>query len=655
MLKYEVALTNVFWDINDINTRHFESITQQNEYFDNLTGGYFSPLFNFNMGDNIETAIIYRDTSGRDISDLVKCNYLVLHKKEDDEIIERRYYFAMVEQDSGTQVRVTLSLDDIQTNYFKYKNTIAPCMINRTHINRFRELDNDNVEFNLEPGSPLFDAESEDLPKRLTSRNKLEFNPTNNTEINNWLKNNVKGWVYIFLDLYHGYDVYNPTTPSENKVTTASGEYIMSSRQQDVGCICYPIYKSNGGQLFYRRVIWDRNEDDEEITYTEDVEISERGKEWFRIENANSSYFFTSKFSIMPPFKSVGTNYVIENNNLYFIQPNWSKSITNIYVDLNMPRGFLTNYLEKCGVLGNKINDFNLYLNNNIESDDYNISNPFSFTKSSIIGSVKNINLEPKLLSQNYTELQVKSSDGQTFIYDKQKIGQNTINFLYSEPIQPEVTKYYCRLKAPVGLYSEDTDNNYLGLLGSNDMNISIANDQYSNFIANNKNFNLQTEVGFKTGLLNTLFSFAKLDYQGAVAGSVSNLTNVFNRLVTIDNLKASPGMLKNAMGNVLFNLCADDIGIYIEEYDALEEDKIKLYDYLYTNGYAYGHIGDIDLYDHTRKYFNYLECDVGTISAPISNREKIRLRDKLKSIRFWHTDYIDYSLENYERWLENG
>lgn len=633
MLKYKFALCNVFWSENDINTRHFESITQQNEYFDNLTRGVFTPLSNFNMGDNIETTIVYRDDTGRDINELIRCNYFVLHKLNDNnEIIERRYYFASIQQDDGNQLIVNISLDDIQTNYFRYKNQIAPCIINRRHIDRFINVDSSNVKFDLEPTSHLFENEGNNLPKRLVKRTKLDFNYTNNEEINQWLKDNIKYWVYVFIDRYHEYKVQNPSGGGD--ITSAVGATtIQSNNKQDVGCICYPVYKTDKRIMVYK---------DSAYAY-----INESGYGWFADKNSINSYSFNKKISIIPPFEYFQYNASINNvGNLVSTDEYYSSNYEMSGFGI---KAFITDWGNKVGVF-TRVNE----QSTSFDSDIYTTDKTFYFSKSELKGD-KNIKFEPKLLSQDFSELQLKSSDGEIFIYDNQKINNNEIKILYTEPIQPEVTKYYARLKAPTGLYIDDTDNNYLGLVGSTDTALNMANTQYANFIANNKNFWMQSN--FKMFQNVTDFAMNTMT-QGLSPESIygfgkSMVNQIYDRKWMIDNLKASPGSLKNASGNVIFNMAITNLGIYIEEYEALIEDKIQMYDYFFMNGYSYGHIGNISDYDNTRKYFNYLECDVGVISAPLSEKEKSRLRERLRNIRFWHTDNIQYDLENYERWLD--
>ena len=49
MLKYKIALVNVFWSEDENNTRYFINRNEQNLYFDNLANGKISPFVNFNI------------------------------------------------------------------------------------------------------------------------------------------------------------------------------------------------------------------------------------------------------------------------------------------------------------------------------------------------------------------------------------------------------------------------------------------------------------------------------------------------------------------------------------------------------------------------------------------------------------------------------
>jgi hypothetical protein len=331
----------------------------------------------------------------------------------------------------------------------------------------------------------------------------------------------------------------------------------------------------------------------------------------------------------------------------------------------------------------------------NIEdSFTYTIDNTYTFTKSSLIGATRNINTNPKLLSQDFTELNIVDSSGNSFTYDKQKIGQKDISFLYTEPIIPEITRSYLRLKAPVGLYEDGTNENYMGLVSSIDNSLPIANTRYAEFLANNKNFYMQTAQDISKDIFGIITSAASsagagaalgaaagsiipgvgtaigagvgagLGTLGALAGASNSLAsnglnfyfNTKNKFMSIDNMRNAPGSVKNANGNPIFNMYINDISMFVEEYDALENDKKQLDDIMYLTGFAYDRLDNIRNYDNIRHYFNFVQANIESFNGlSISNQ----IRDDLKvrfanGVRFWNQDNIDYTMENYEKWLNN-
>ena len=74
----------------------------------------------------------------------------------------------------------------------------------------------------------------------------------------------------------------------------------------------------------------------------------------------------------------------------------------------------------------------------------------------------------------------------------------------------------------------------------------------------------------------------------------------------------------------------------------------------MFKFGFSLNIIDNINNY-FIRKYFNYIEANIEVIDAPISIDEKNRIRNLFdKGIRFWNSDNIQYTLENYEGWLDN-
>jgi len=238
-----------------------------------------------------------------------------------------------------------------------------------------------------------------------------------------------------------------------------------------------------------------------------------------------------------------------------------------------------------------------------------------------------------------------------------QKLNTDRFIFEYSEALTPDVTRSYLRIKNPSGVYIGATSENLTGLVDSADMSLMVDNDQLSQMLANNKNFYLQNvlNVGEKALMGGIGGAIAGGGWGSLISAGVNAGMSLINVNLSIDNMRNAPKDLKNANGNAYFNMTYTEPGLYIEEYEILQNEKQIINDEMFKNGYVVNLIGKVSDYDNIRHTFNYLSANVETISAPISIEEKERLKQKLQNVRFWNTDTIDYeNAKNYERWLNN-
>ena len=664
----------MFWTEEDINTRFFSSVAEQNTYFDSLTAGKFSSLSNFNMGNNINTAITYRDDSNRSVEELVACNYAVVQKYDEETgvILSRRYFFAYPQQDSGRQMRVTLSLDDIQTNYFTYKDKIAPCMIKRACLDRWVDNNDGTVSFNGNVDSTLFEREGiQNVAKRLTKRTKINqlkpyildpenTNYQNNKDVIDWLNNNVYAYVYIFCDPNHEYNVVNNSFEqitkqfkSLNIGTSHNQTYEIdfnSGLNTNLVCFCFPITKDGYDIISGSNNVW-----------------SFKSFNDFLNKNNQYSYIYSIKLSGLPPFT------VFENGGVALLG---SISSSGKTLNLNSEEqddgialsGFGLDY----GTLGiyfkndsvatiDNPNSFMLLVEKQISNikSSYVVDTPLKFQKSEIINSNTDPKFNPKLLNSDYKDIKIVSSlGGEGFSYDFQKLNNNNLDVEISEPILPDISRTYARFSNLSGIYISETSRNFTGDLTQSDLSLNMATEKFQDFLANNKNYFLQNAINRTSdaisGITGGAFSIASGNFAGggmSIGKSILNMTtSLINEKLTVDNMKNAPGLLKVASGSGYLTAMVDSIGCYIEEYDILPNEKQIINDYLNQFGFTYNKLGNIKDFDNIRFYFNYIEASVETISAPISNIEKNRLRQRLQSVRFWNSDTIDYSKENYER-----
>lgn len=671
MLKYQIALVSVFWSQDDIDTRFFDSVETQNTYFDQLTNGKFSPLVNFNMGNNIETSVIYKDTTTRPVQELVGCNYAVIKTFNDEGVvIDRRYFFAYPSQDSGRQLRVTLSLDDIQTNYFKYKNTIQPCVINRACLNRwvwYNEATG-TVQFNGSVNSKLFKNEPySEAPKRLKKRTKISFNTFfNNSQIKNWLDENVMSWVYIFVDSSQEYgrqlnqDSAQPKDPVKFQETvvvpvSATSNTVKNTFSSQFTILCYPILKGNKS-LFVKKSFTDV-----ERLY----QVNKNGLFFFQRNNNDASFIYDIQMSNIPPFAnqiSPGTSMNIVatfNENGDMILQNSSAPSSAIYnfdveyFETNAPGEIA----QALGVLST--------IPTEVESEYLSISNdrPIRFNINDIANQEFSYLHNPKMASEKFFEIKLENEAGDGFSYDLQKLNETRFKIKLSSPLTPGFSKSYLRIESEGGIYIPDTSKNFTGAVIFDDLSITRVTSQYAQMLANNKNYFQQQNLQYGRNLAKSMIGGAVGGavtggplgvLSGMFAGAVGSLTNTVQKMIdteyTLDNMLSAPRNVQQAKGDVFLYLSVNEPGFYLSLYESLETDMKTASDYNYLYGYSVKEKGFIGDYDNIRSSFNYVSADVEAIKAPISNIEKQRLRNKLNSVRFWNNDNVTFKNNNFER-----
>ena len=641
-LQYEIALCSVWWCAGCENVRYFNSVAEQTSYFETLASGKFSPLANFNMGNNVETTIHYKDTSGRTPEELVACNYAVIrHKDTPDGDYIYRYFFARCSQDSGTQIRAELSLDDIQTNYFKYKDTIAPCIIERAHLNRWENPEASTlINFDTSINSKLYKDEGINLPKRHTSRySSVLYGKNMPQQLKIFIENNLIAWQYVFVD---------PSLTGNQCVAICNSNGMVSV--QEYGLVAVAITKN--ADLYIGNSATDLDICSSDSLFQ------------FRNTNKDTSYWYATKLSRFPPMRGAViytdeeiTGFGTDNSNEW--QPMRAAGDSGSFV-INVKRIYV-----------DSLEDIGFNFTGNIK---------FQFNKfSDVIGANRNPLLNPKLLSAGFKTLRV-STGLSGFDYDIQKIGKTDISFGYREIISADITRDIIFYKPGEDeIYSKETQYDYTGASVSEDNSLAMRNDQLQNFLANNRNFYQQRDIGTTKqiigaltgagkGIKNTFQNAASGDVSGTLETGISNLIETTGNLVNIaldransnlalNNMEQAPDSLQNANGNALYNIINTEttiMGVFIDIYEAVPADVAPADDYMYMYGFAFNEMGSMGDYDHIRKYFNYIQADIEIITAPISSLEEDRLKERFRNgVRFWNSDTIQYTLENYEIALE--
>lgn len=690
--KYEMALMTTPFEYGTQNVRRFNNQEEKEVWInDRITD---APLFEI-LTPNVTSLVItqqrYLNPRSVDINDLSMFNYAVIKEtKWNDDVNYYFYYVTNANIDQYNTLLVDLKLDTITTFYDKIE--FGDCFISKAHLNRFIENPDGTVSFNAKIDSPLFEREDY-LPsdKVLTKRDVVAPFYTGYEDIDNWYQNNILGWLYIYLSGGQDYKIGDGGSGSygtNDTYTTKFGRLIYSTfsssdnTQGDVfyntlSCMVVPVYKTNNRIKLKSPNI--------EVSLTTRDAINEF------ITSNGSSYIYAIKFSIVPP---IDIQAIIDNSNLYSVGTDLTITCTDGIYSSSKRAHMESDLLKDISIYRNVIEYSNgmsrgsafLILNrqNNINIETlytYNNQDYSKIFKSQIVNEntpkKRDINLNPKLYNADYMSLVVSDNTQNGASYDILKLGASGKVYVnYTEALTPDITKVYIRcrnINNENGIYHIGTRQNLTGFVGSDDKSIILENSAYQTMLANNKNFFLQNSTNRAFDVGQSMFGAVTSALQGAfltggnpvgavvgagvsIAQTTTNaIKSKINQNFTVDNLKNAPNSISGAMGNVVFNSLYSDVGIVIETHEILPFEKQIIDDQMYLNGFSFNKIDNVKKYDNIRHYFNFVQANIENIIGDISNpiREDIRQRFA-DGIRFWNEDNIDYTMENYERWLNN-
>lgn len=666
-LQYYLSLIDFPFDMGGEDTRYFASQSEQQEYFEYKAASGGAPFVLIdapNLDNLVITRQVYKGAqSGMTQFDYAGKNYAVVKVVNGSDV---RYFYYYVENCSigaHGQVIVDLKMDTVQTYFFDPSVTFSDCMIERAHLNRFVDAGNGNVKFVSDPASKIFNSEEGlNFPKRMVKRTKLDlrFIDSSNTTINAWLNENIAYWVYVFIDKTKSYNigVLDPNNPDNVSSTFSAGNVYPIGFNSQTGVICYPIYNNADNET---DDIGDLTNNIIKISVSSaNIEIvpHQTAINSFKLANAETSYFYNIKISILPPFDILENAHLDTNNNLV-INCSAVGNIANSG-QVSVIRAVNNNNGLRFALFCSSVQSRKF-----ISTQYYQLPQNISSTAKTMITTPQAPNpaYNPKLNGQNFKELVITAANGESFTYDIQKLVESSIVFRYSEPIIPEITRYYMRVSGGTGLYTDQTDENYMGLVGSTDNALLFTNDQFAAFISNNKNFFLQSNIkigaGAVSGVMDAVKNVASGNYAAATSGVVSTAVNTgisfIDRSLTVDNMKNAPDQMKNANGNVILNLFVTELGLYVEEYSALDGDLKTANDFMDLYGFTFSSVANVKDYANIRKYHNYVKAQLQSIEGNLSNAARNDLRTRFANgVRFWNGDVVSYQYENYENWLDN-
>ena len=691
--EYYIALIDNPFDRTTENTRYFKSQEEQKIYYqekidnDIRVGGVGCQfvkikapnLSGINITNQVYEIPLHEDKPIYDILSVTNKNYAIIKVKKDEE--EQWFYYYVSNQNIGgqNQVMFDLQIDSLQTYYFDPKLQFGDCLIERGHENRWIDNGDGTVSFDGTIDSRLFEREEiQNVAKRLIKRQVLKPYTFDNLEIQQWFDDNILGWAYVFVDPFHDFNVTNPNGEDikDYRISAATMHYGNASEEQttqqwdsmpdQLGIACYPIYKTTQQSTLTRIKF---------VAGDNVLRINHIGMNDFFQRNNGNSFVYSIKFSTVNPFAQINSSDLyIQNGELH---------IPSTALYYHWAHGSLPNYDMYAAKTGGTGGIIILQFQQTKQMREYLISKELTFNHNDIINSQKKSKYNPKFLSGDYFDLKISDETEDGFAYDVQKLKTNKINIAYTEPLIAGISKKYIRILPTnnEGVYIEDTAKNFTGFIGSNDASFNLATTAYQSMLANNKNFFLQNSINrgvdIAKNMIGTGTSYGQSTIsaqtsknpdltmasagitvaQSAVNMGLNYAQSKINENLTVDNVRFSPSKIQLAQGDILFNTMITDTGIVVEEWDILPNEKEIINDYMCKYGFTVNRFGNPKDYDNIRHYYNYVKAQIDSISGiAISNSARDDIRQRFANgVRFWNSDNVDYSMENYEEWLENA
>ena len=635
------CLTNVKFDNSYKNACFFSNSQVREEALHPINYNEIKKEINFDFGKFIYTSINVKDYQNQ--------NYCIIE-------YNNSYYYYFITDANYYAVnswRLTLELDVI-TQYITgaNANTFSWCNIVRAHCDRWIRTGN-KVRFNVSEGSQIVNHEVR-VDKITKSRQEVKLNFCTYSIVNNWLKNNVSCWLYLYIDCKHSFKLagyqgtsVGPITPIEYTRQFLPYSYVAgtSAITNDYAVISIPVYKNNNKKIcFYDNV-------KKSLCY-----VGEDGLENFYLQNNQTEFVYNIKISTIPPvnFSNIQdiSNVQIINDNLCIKQQlvtenNINKGFDNItfvvdsFGNIDLTTFLGENYVKRDGCFVNVYQQYTTVYSEKVDTECN-----FEFDVAVIKGN-RNVAFEPKVLNDCYSVTIRDSSNGE-FVYNLLHLNEREVTGMYTEGLNITNNNYYYRLESN-GIVPAPNMWNWDGIVNTVDYSQVVANDNIANFLANNKNFLLTKVASIGIPLIGSGIT-------GNLAGAASSGIEAAKTLIDFDNMRNKINSLRNTNDSVILNMLVNDgIKLYVDIEKALDNEIEKYYNYVYNFGYSLNVIDNPFNYINTRKYFNYLQFDADyiNINAPTDVEDKIKYIFT-NGVRLWndYSSIYDYTHENYENYL---
>lgn len=656
-LGYKIALTNVWWNRGGQDTRLFQNTTERETYFSNK-GLYFNDLVNFNINDNITTTIIFRDKSGRTAEELLKCNYAVVWNTITNTF---RYYFILdIKQDSNNQVMASLDLDDVITNLVPNINNIGACKVERWTGYNYQKVA--NIKRYQVPTGVMSYLNDGTRPNQynLSSDVMVIKRYGDDYVLNNWFRDNVKAWKYLFL--LENQQVVSISEKNNDYVQFTEGRCYNRLISNNIDTLPYQAmaipyyltdkriyikYNKNGVDYYLKLTT-------ESLSQLVNIQGYMPNSQTLHNNNPLGTYGIEEKMSNLSPLNI--TNYSVVDGDLV-IEASYSDSVANLTMIVS---GFNSMYYltEKANNNTTKANACNC-----IEAgyfQDGATYEAYAHHNLQINGVPENGNA--KILDKDFSTLRVRVAN-QHYDYNPLALGidaNTTLYFSYTEVLKVGVSKIYVRAKTKDNcLYTAEQESDYTGLIASLDLTEPMLTNQWADYLASHKNYYMQTAFNNTIGVikdgLSTASGVMSSNSSGqagitalmGTAGAFTNLlSNVVNQEYDKDNMIQAPDGLSNANGDPYFNMAVADIRPRLDTYQVVGTTKNAILDNWARNGVLYSRIMNFDEVIHKHESYEALSVIIDKVGDNLSTKEFNRLREYLSTIhRYWHTD--TFTLEN--------
>lgn len=636
-LGYQVALTNVWWKKGESDTRLFENKTTQKAYFDAMTL-YWNELNNFNIEDNITTAIVFRDKSGRSIGDLLKCNYAIVKNSSN---VYRYYFIITIKQDSSNQVVCSLDLDDIQNNFVGHYDDIDTPFIKQWTGNSLAYTEGLGYHYDFYTEKSLLSTG--DKPELFNkSSNEVFIQHSQNVDFNNWAHANIKAWRYVFVN-----DNNKLGAPLFSDPDGALGLIVSSAAVKEgeeainlpYGAISGPIYKTS--KRIYLKYTYGGVDYYGLLSPISVMSFFTLGPS-FEGDLNNfpiGTYGIEEKISNVFPFSYYGTGYSIDSDGDLIINCNTTGST-------NLIKNNVLFYLAARtdgGVLHTTKADADMFVCSGYYQDKVTLYGQAT------LPSLKNITYDnnTKLLDFNYTKFRLRIANQ---YYDYNPLawlnteGLTVAGCYYTEVLKAGVSKIYFRLSSK-DVYLSPNETDYTGLVTSLDLTEPLLTNQWADYFASHKNYYLQT--AFNNAM--TLVGKPATSGSKAYAQGTSFVSKALNQRWDMEDMQQTPNALSNANGDPYFNLFVEGIKPRFEVITINYYTKKSLISDFLMQGQPYNQYLALDHVLFIHNNYDVLSMDIHKISYNLSTKEYQRLKDKLSLVnRFWYNDSSNIDSPNY-------